>query len=512
MSLWSNRPLALGLLVTAAVIASAGVVSAKTKQIAFGLVIGTNRSHDPKVKSLRYADDDAVQNAKLLSDLGGRVVLLAELDARSRTLYPGIKTTPPTKAAVRQAMAQLNKLMLNEKRSGNEPILYLFYSGHGDVENNEGYVNLQDGRLRRPEFLKLLHRSKATRNHVIIDACKSYFLVFEGGTGGTSSPIVAPLVDMESKRLPKNTGFLLSTSAAVDSHEWEAFQGGVFSHEVRSAMRGAADHNLDGKVTYEEAGAFVWSANRAVLNARYRPSVFTRPPSGSKAAEAVLMQVSTARGDRLHVGIGNRDHLYVEDENGLRLADFRPSPKQKMVLVLPTRRPLFVRNADVDQEVVLPFGDKIFLAALSPQKVTVARRGAEHMAFHKLFAKSFDAAIIVAYRKRPLETARLEDRPSDLTWLRNTLGIGAAVLAVAGGTMTILAVRDNQSVEFATTGVQRQEVNDRIDGYNVAAITFYALAGSALAAYLTWTFWPEKKVNIQVMPAPEPRVQMSMGF
>lgn len=510
MPLVLNRLSAFGLLVTVVVITWAGVVNAK--QVAFGLVIGTNRSHDPKVKSLRYADDDAVQNAKLLSEFGGRTVLLVDLDAQSRTLYPGIKTTPPTKAAVRQALDRLNHLMENEKRAGNEPILYLFYSGHGDIENNEGYVNLQDGRLRRHEFLKLLQESKAIHNHVIIDACKSYFLVFERGAGGTRSPIVAPLVDAKPSVLPQNTGFLLSTSAAVDSHEWEAFQGGVFSHEVRSAMRGAADLNLDGKITYEEAGAFIWSANRAVLNARYRPSVFSRPPVGSKAAEAVLMQVSTAKGDRLHVGIGNRDHLYVEDENGLRLADFRPSPKYKLVLVLPTHRPLFVRNADADQEVVLPVGDKILLAALSPQRVTVARRGAEHVAFHKLFASPFSAASIVAYRKRPQEIARVEEKPSDLSWLRKSLGIGAAVLAGAGGTMTVFAVRDNQSVEPSTTGVDRRAVNDRIDRYNVAAITLYALAGSALAAYLTWTFWPEKKVDIQVMPAPRPGIQMSIGF
>ena len=78
--------------------------------------------------------------------------------------------------------------------------------------------------------------------------------------------------------------------------------------------------------------------------------------------------------------------------------------------------------------------------------------------------------------------------------------------------MTVLAVRENRSAGRVTTGVERQGVNDRIDRYNVAAITLYALAGSALAAYLTWTLWPEEKVNIEVLPAPAPRVQMSVSF
>lgn len=507
----SDRLCVGGVLLLTVVLGSAGGAYARTAKATFGLVIGTNRSHDPKVKTLRYADDDAVQNAMLLTEFGGQVVLLAELDAHSRTLYPDVKATAPTRAAVRQALERLNAMMTDASKRGLEPILYIFYSGHGDVENNEGYINLKDGRLWRREFLKLLHRSRAVRNHVIIDACKSYFLVFDRGTGGTRSPLVAPLLD-DPKMLPPNTGFFLSTSAAVDSHEWEAFQGGVFSHEVRSAMRGAADHNLDGKVTYEEAGAFVWSANRSVLNARFRPNVFSRPPGGSSAATAVLVQVSSAGGDRLHVGTGNRDHLYIEDENGLRLVDFRPSPGQKMVLLLPVRRPLFVRSADVEREVELPEGREVHFAALSPRQVTVARRGAEHVAFRRLFANSFDASAIVAYRKRPLEIEDIEQQPADLTWLRRSLGIGAAVFAAVGGTMTTLAAVDNRSVSPLTTGIERQEVNDRIDRYNVAAITLYALATGALAAYLTWTLWPEKQVSIDIMPARSPGVQMSIGF
>ncbi|MFH0902421.1 MAG: hypothetical protein V2A73_17460 [Pseudomonadota bacterium] len=52
----------------------------------FALVIGTNHSRNPASAALRYADDDAVQNATLLRELGAEVVLLVELDADSRPL------------------------------------------------------------------------------------------------------------------------------------------------------------------------------------------------------------------------------------------------------------------------------------------------------------------------------------------------------------------------------------------------------------------------------------------
>jgi hypothetical protein len=43
------------------------------------------------------------------------------------------------------------------------------------------------------------------------------------------------------------------------------------SHELRSALRGAADADRDARVTYAELGAFLKVANRAIPNERFRP-------------------------------------------------------------------------------------------------------------------------------------------------------------------------------------------------------------------------------------------------
>ena len=508
----SPRRIMAWVLVTALpMLASTPVRAQERGSRAFGLVIGNNLSSDPDVRPLRYADDDAVNNAKLMSELGAQVVLLVDLDHESKELFPEIQGAPPTRNALEQAMARLNQLMREARAQGQKPVFYFFYSGHGDVENNRGYVNLKDGRFWREDLMTLLAQSAATENHVIIDACKSYFLVFDRGVGGQRAPLSGSLVGDKSS-LPANTGVVLSTSSAADSHEWEAFQGGVFSHEVRSALRGAADQNLDGQVTYEETAAFVWAANVTVPNARYRPNVFVRAPGEQKAEDAVLADLRGAGDDKLDVGPGVAEHLFIEDQAGRRLADLRPTPDQKVTLLLPTQRPLFARQVDSDEETELPVGNRLILAALPTHPTKVARRGAEHVAFQSLFARPFGSSTVVDYRRCPPEALEDVATQRDLTWLRRGTGITGLGAAVLGGTMTGLAAKESSFVNSRTSGTRRHAINRRIDRYNIVAMTSYTLAATALTAYLVWTFWSNESVDIQLMPNQSAQVHLSMGF
>ena len=50
----------------------------------FALVIGWNRTDDPTVSTLRYADDDAVQHGALFSQLGAQVVHALGADEEAR--------------------------------------------------------------------------------------------------------------------------------------------------------------------------------------------------------------------------------------------------------------------------------------------------------------------------------------------------------------------------------------------------------------------------------------------
>jgi hypothetical protein len=450
----------------------------------YGLVVGYNNSDDQAVEPLRYADDDAVKNAQLLRELGAELVLLTELDADSARLFSEIDAARPTLRAIERALDELEQRIAASKARGRRTELMIFYSGHGDVKNNEGFIQIAGGRLHRSEFRKLISRTSADAVHVIVDACKSYFLVFDRGPGGTRTKVD---LELSTEALPDHVGLLLSTSAAQDSHEWEEFQAGIFSHEVRSALRGAADLDTDGHVSYEETAAFVFGANRAIANARYRPQFFVRAPKNR-----ALVELAGRGGARLVAGSGSgiATHLYVEDARGNRVLDFHPKQDQSLEILIPEERPLFVREVGRSIEYVGEAPGPILLASLEPRQTGVRARGAEHVAFASLFSLPFDRAVLEEYRLSliiapPIEVAR----PID--WPRPALGWASLGFAVAGGVLTGLALNDRGRADETTPHLRRVELNERIDNYNTGSVVLYSLAGTALASYLVWTFWPE---------------------
>lgn len=462
----------------------------------FALAIGTNAAPSSQVGPLRFADDDAIANAKLTTELGAKTLLLVETDADTRALHPELQAPPPTLEAVRQAFAKLGESLKAAKADGQATELFVFYGGHGDVENGEGYVALSSGdRLWRRQLVELVREANADVTHVVVDACKSYFLALGRGPGGVRTPRSAPLV-LDETELPASVGLVLSTSSASDSHEWEAYQGGIFSHEVRSALRGAADVDGDGAVTYRELQAFVWAANADIANRRFRPDVFTRAPEG--ATELVRLPGAST----LNLGPAAAEHLYVEDANGTRLADFHLAAGQRLALVVPMGK-LFLRAATRAVEWVLPENRPLRLAELLARPTQSARRGAEHQAFEKLFGRPFDVVSLELAERA--ETERLDGdhpRPVDLRPFRYGLGIGALLTAGAGATFTALAISQRNGVDGRTTGVERAERNGRIGTYNTAAVVFYGVAGAALASFLLWSLLPDDAPKLDWVATP----------
>ena len=113
--------------------------------------------------------------------------LLVELDDSSEKLFgaEAAGAKPPTTEALRAALTHTFARIEAAKASGERTAFYFVYSGHGDVAHGEGFVALEDDRLTRTMlFEEILSASPADENHVIIDACRSYFLVFEKGPGG----------------------------------------------------------------------------------------------------------------------------------------------------------------------------------------------------------------------------------------------------------------------------------------------------------------------------------------
>ncbi|MFC1609423.1 hypothetical protein ACFL6C_00560 [Myxococcota bacterium] len=471
----------------------------------FGLAIGYNGTDEPDQIPLKYADDDAIKNAQLLADLGAEHVVLTEPDPESRAMFPEVESTAPTHAAVKAALAQLDARILEEKSKGHVTHLFVFYAGHGDVEHNEGFVHLADGRLSRTDLREIATSTGADEIHVVVDACKSYFLVFDRGAGGRRRPALGEFPE-DLKSFPANVGFLLSASSAQDSHEWEAFQSGVFSHEVRSALRGAADLNSDGEISYEEAVGFIFAANRSIPNPKYRPRFFARAPNGRPLAQTALVVLPPDSPSRLRVGPGVDSHMYVENSWGSRIADFHPSESQSFGLLLPYERPLFVRDATEPREYEIAGAGPIALAALSVREPTARSRGAEHIAFSALFSTPFEELSVSAYYLAEVEAASVAtfEPTGPPGWLQPALLIGTVTFAAGGGTLTGLGFAERGRIHEDSSNRRRLNANARIDRYNTGAVVLYSLAATSLVTYLVWRLWPEDETEVRVVGPSSP--------
>jgi hypothetical protein len=361
----------------------------------FALVVGVNEPLDPGPPKLLYADDDAILFHRIFAPVG-RSILLVAPDAATARLHSVPEARRPTRANLKAAADEILSLVARARDRGERPQLYFVYSGHGDVKNNEGYLALADHRLTARDLSELLlARSRAVANHVIVDACKSYFIVRERRAGGERAP-AAGFHRSQSllERFP-STGFLLSTSSAASSHECEEFQAGIFSHEVRSGLLGAADVNRDGRISYNEMRAFIEVANSAIRNERYRPSIFVRPPRDD--GRVALIAARGGRAPALTVPPARAGRYFLEDANGVRLADMHTAATGAVTIVVPRDTHLYMHDLGRHMEYLVdPRPGQRQIVALPVRPATHRVKGAGHEAFMKIFSVPFGA---LAYRQ-----------------------------------------------------------------------------------------------------------------
>jgi hypothetical protein len=492
---------ALALLAGGRALASPARSSSSVKR--FVLVVGSNRPPRPGLQTLRYADDDAVRWTVLFRTFGAEVQLLTDLDTESERLY-GSEAPPhrsPTHAEVMRAMARLRGEIARARADGARTAFYFIYAGHGDEEDGEGFVGLADGRLLRSEIeAQILAVSGADTNHVIVDACRSYYIAYDRGPGGTRRPWPEPYFNTGTAARFRNTGFVLASSSGGTTHEWEEFQAGIFSHEVRSGLLGGADANGDGRITYAELAAFVRVANQAVRNDRYRPEILARAPSNG---DDVLLDVRDAVAGHVRFGAGMAGRQVLEDGLGVRWADVHPGSLQDLTLALPAEpwgdHVLFVESLAGDAEYRVPVGADVDLAGVKPQPRSLLTRGALHEAFALLFALPFDVSAVTPPPEAEAtlgSSAGADLRVERTFWTRKarrttalaTGTAGIAALAAAGG-LAWSAVGLHHDAENAAYGTQRAALNDQIGNRN--AWTIGTLVGglvltAASSAMLLW--------------------------
>jgi hypothetical protein len=501
----------LAVLASGAVARAAPAPAAAAHQLPvarFALIVGVNRCVDARMALLRYADDDAIRYDELFATLGSRTFLLTRADDNTRrifTLAAG-RAAEPRWDDLGRTLATIATEVAAAHARGARTVFYFIYAGHGNRSKGVGYLALEDARLTSADVEHgIVDRVRADESHLIIDACYSSFLSRARGPGGVRRrfenflPKQATSKDAAKEGLEgrADVGLLLSTSSARESHEWDQIQAGVFSHEVRSGLFGAADYNGDGQVSYDEIAAFIESANAAIPNERFRPDTFTHPPA--RSAELLDLRAAGTRHLRVD-GEAQAGHYFLDDSLGNRRADFHNAPGHGMTVLLPrTSGKLLLRRARDDREFEIPSTpDLVSLAELSPHDPKRVRGDAGDEAFSLIFSLPFDEAAFTVARRTA--EARLGAADSDSApvpplprWrvAGGIAGAGVATAALIAGTALTWSARSlADDARHASSQQRAAALNDRMSERLTWSRVSYGLAGAAALTSALMLLWP----------------------
>lgn len=376
------------------------------------LIIGNNQPPAPAIEvatqggstlpTLRFADDDAAAFYDLLKEVAEDVHLLTIMDRDTQTLYPRVASLAraPSVKEVRAAVAGIAVQLERDRRDGYPSVLFIFFSGHGSIaEAMSPALALLDGGITQ-QFLydEILEHLPADVVHLLVDACHAEAVVRPREAGTTLVPVAptdaqALLVRSTLARFP-HAGAIVAASSNAPAHEWDALRHGVFTHELLSGMRGAADVNHDGRIEYSELYAFLGAANRKVSDPRARLAIVARPPDADR--RSVLWDLNRLGNQgviRLNGVPGGAGLVRIEDASGRLLASSHGEPGFAVDLSLPARETLYVRAATREARLEAVPGTTLTFDRLAFSQPGERARGSLEDALERgLFASTYGPA------------------------------------------------------------------------------------------------------------------------
>lgn len=429
------------------------------------LAVGVNAPAEKGLAPLSFADDDAAAAARLFGGARDRTWLLTVPDEETQENDPGVaeRARLPTLEGLRAAVEEVASAARADRARGDDPVVMVWMVGHGVVgAGGEGALALSDGLLTaamlRRDVLGPLSRA-AHRVHLVVDACHAGAFVRSRAAFSAEDAAEVQRDFAELERTPfANVGVLLASGQDQKTYEWDRVHGGVFSALVRSGLRGLADADLDGRVTYPEIGAFVVSAVEAIPNPAARPHMDARPPSVETQA-ALARTAWFGSAPVMHVDASAWGRFSVEDLHGRLVAAGHLEPGFSPVLHVVESEALVVRTAQMGQMLwrhnALTAGNDVGVKDRGPVEEAL-REGMFRTPFGPSYQRGYAAAMRVTTRNgpAPVETRAASAWPMRLLVGGAVLAAGAVVVPlIVGGAGALLAAEG--AYAFVSTDVER---------------------------------------------------------
>ncbi len=359
---------------------------------------------------------------------------------------------------------------------------------------------LLDGSLTRAVLYdQVLAALPARFIHVFVDACHAAAVVQPRDT----SAAVVDVTESDARRLLAsetlarfpNVGALVATSAVEETHDWDRYQGGVFTHELLSGLRGAADVNGDRHVEYSELEAFLAAANREVSDPRGRLRVEVRPPPLDLRVPVVDLTRARKSG---WATVPGGVPFHIEDARGERLVDGYAEPGHTMTLALPSDAELYYRAAEGGARFRVVPGRVARLDRAPMRGASLVARDALATAFERgLFAAPFDPAyyrgfvdrtgatpVLFAPADEAGESRRRERRRLALASF--TLSGAALTAATVTGALALQALADWHATDLQRPAADARTRYQTFDAASFATLGFGLATVAIGAAVFPW--------------------------
>jgi hypothetical protein len=322
------------------------------------LAIGVHEGTEDQDR-LRHAVDDAQRFADVLHDLGG-------ID-RDRTLVLADGRVPD----IRGALGRLAEQLAIARQNGDDPEVIVYYSGHSDDRGLTPHGDL----LTWNELRVLVRALPARMRIAVLDSCASG--AFVRGKGGTQ--VEGFLADSNTV---EGEVFLTSASADEAAQESDRLGGSFFTHHLIVGLRGAADANLDQRVTLQEAYDYAYDRTVSVTEMSWAGTQHPTYAIDVRGRGDVVITDLSTRTAVLRLDEGLDGAISVRDADGALVAELdKLAGESVAVAVAPGRYTVRLRRDGIGYRgrVTIDDGTPTTLSAaqLDPISLQITRlRGA----------------------------------------------------------------------------------------------------------------------------------------